>query len=121
KYGIISAYTSFLVTDPNEMNAHGTPVGVVGRPVAWGGVRREGFFNGPRQMQLGGGGGAPAPMAAPMNGMARGSMMAAKSLSAPMRMMESEGDARDFMMDSLATRSFTGRAAVAREKSVADL
>lgn len=42
KYGIISQYTSFLVTDPNEMNAHGMPVGVVGTPGSGGGfVRRS--------------------------------------------------------------------------------
>jgi Ca-activated chloride channel family protein len=54
KYGIISQYTSFLVTDPNERNAHGTPIGnpipmpmPMGRPmpVAMGGVAR-GFAGG---------------------------------------------------------------------------
>jgi Ca-activated chloride channel family protein len=37
KHGIISQYTSFLVTDPNEKNAHGTPIGAMPMPPAWGG------------------------------------------------------------------------------------
>lgn len=38
KYGIISQYTSFLVTDPNERNAHGTPIGAMAGAGGRGGV-----------------------------------------------------------------------------------
>jgi Ca-activated chloride channel family protein len=40
KYGLISAYTSFLVTDPNEIDAHGNHIGMpvpMGRPAGFGG------------------------------------------------------------------------------------
>ena len=56
KFGIITAYTSFLVTDPNEVNAHGTPIGAM---PAWGGAGAGGIATNapvPARMSAGRGG-----------------------------------------------------------------
>ncbi|HEY9789932.1 MAG TPA: VIT domain-containing protein [Candidatus Obscuribacterales bacterium] len=63
KYGIISQYTSFLVTDPNERNAHGMPVGMpVGMPMRSPRPMPVAMGTGFSGLASGGGGGAPGGM-----------------------------------------------------------
>jgi Ca-activated chloride channel family protein len=61
KYGIITAYTSFLVTDPNELNAHGRPVSALAAaPGAIGGMSGSaGNFGTLNNVRRGGGAVAP--------------------------------------------------------------
>jgi len=58
KYGIISAYTSFLVTDPNEKNAHGTPIATMPSPMMGGGAFFRGRANDDFERQAGAGAGS---------------------------------------------------------------
>jgi Ca-activated chloride channel family protein len=107
KYGIISQYTSFLVTDPNELNAHGMPVGVVGSA---GG---------------GGGGGAPAPMRARRLG-DRGVRLDSFAAAPPVAMGKTlmYGDEGSMAADAVvafAKAAPVGREAVLAAKKVANL
>lgn len=118
KYGLISAYTSFLVTDPNEIDAHGNPIGAFGGG-GWGGPV---FRRVVHPIYRKGGVGAPAPMAYPMAMATRAFREQAMVPPPPMAgLAGSRSEAAEMYTDALGVKALksspaTGAAAVANAK-----
>lgn len=136
KHGIISAYTSFLATDPNE----GRPMAQAGMPVrasrmhagrmnaaaessalasAGGGGRgpaleRATWFRAPRQAMVS----APMAMPAPSAGASAEDFRSADKGVVPEPMMAKKAEFSTSFARQLASAPYSGARAVAREKEV---